>query len=182
MENGIKKAHDFVVEAHGTQKRKYIDVPYLVHLEETAQLLHEITEGTVHSDMYIAALLHDVVEDTDVTLQDVGREFGKRVMDLVEELTNDEVAKKAEGKKPYLSKKLNTMSKDAFLIKLCDRFSNVSGLENRAIPRDFVKWYIRETQYILDHLDREIDDTEKFMLNKIAKILVYLKLDRNING
>lgn len=182
MENGIKKAHEFVIDAHGKQKRKYIEAPYTLHLEETAQLLHEITDGSVDSDMYIAALLHDVVEDTDVKLQDVGREFGKRVMDLVEELTNDEEAKKKEGKKPYLSKKLNAMSKDAFLIKLCDRFSNVSGLENRAIPRDFVKWYIRETQYIIDNLNRNLDDTEKFILNKIAKMITYLKLDRNING
>jgi (p)ppGpp synthase/HD superfamily hydrolase len=178
----ITKAHDFAKEAHGNQERKFTGVPYIVHLEETAQLLHEVTDGQANTEMYAAAVLHDVVEDTDVELIEIGREFGKEVMDLVGELTANQEEKERLGKKAYMASSINRMSKPAFLIKLCDRFSNVSGLENRIVPRNFVKWYVRETQYILDHLERELDDMEKYLVDKISQMVIYLRLDRNING
>ena len=182
MSDRIKRAHEFAKAAHGDQKRKFTREPYMVHLEETAQLLHEVTDGKADIDMYVAAVLHDVVEDTDTTLQEVGQEFGGEVMSLVEELTIDEKEKEKEGKKPYLSRKINAMSDKAFMIKLCDRFSNVSGLDRREIPRDFVKWYVKETEYIIKHLDRVIDQHAEFVLNKIAQMMAYLRLNRNING
>ena len=175
----INKAHEFAEVAHKGQERKYTGIPYISHLEETAQLLHDITDGKASTEMYQAAILHDVVEDTEVDLKEVGQEFGKEVMDLVEELTNDSDKKKEMTKKPYMANKINNMSKPAFLIKLCDRFSNVSGLEDRRVSNKFVKWYVKETQYILDRLDRDLDDIEKFMVNKISQMIIYLRIDRN---
>lgn len=182
MSDRIKQAHAFARGAHKEQTRKFTGEPYLTHLEETAQLLWEATEGNADTDEYIAAILHDTVEDTDATLEEVGQEFGGCVMSLVDELTSDERAKKIEGKKFYLTRKINGMSESAFLIKLCDRFSNVSGLMDKRIPTDFVRWYVKETQYILEHLDRQLTETQENLTKKIGRMLIYLKLDRNFNG
>jgi (p)ppGpp synthase/HD superfamily hydrolase len=179
MAERIKQAHAFAGAAHRDQTRKFTGELYLTHLEETAQLLWEATDGNASQDMYIAAILHDVVEDTDVTLEEVGREFGGLVMVLVGELTIDQKAKEEEGKKLHLTRKINGMSEPAFLIKLCDRFSNVSGLMDRRVPDKFVKWYVKETQYILEHLDRQLTETQEHLTKKIGQMLVYLKLDRN---
>ena len=179
MNSRIKRAHEFAGAAHLGQERKFTGAPYTVHLEETAQLLWEVTDGKAETNDYVAAILHDTVEDTDVTLEEIGKEFGGEVMDLVSELTIDQELKEKEGKKPYLARRLNEMSSRALTIKLCDRFSNVAGLEDKRIPRDFVKWYVRETQYILENLTCELNADQKYLTYKICKMLIYLRLDRN---
>lgn len=173
-------AHSFAASAHKGQERKFTGRPYLEHLEETAHILWEATEGKADLDFYIAALLHDTVEDTEVTLAEVERVFGPRVAFLVDELTIDLKQKEKEGKKVYLARRLNEMSDVALSIKLSDRLSNVVGLENEKIPDSFVKWYIRETIYILDHIDRNLNDVQKELIDRIQKMVLYLKISRKI--
>lgn len=182
MSDRIKIAHEFATAAHKGQERKFTGEPYTKHLEETSQILWEATDGMANYDMYVAAILHDVVEDTEITLEEVGRHFGGCVMSLVDELTINEEKKKVEGKKIYLSRKMNEMSDPAFLIKLCDRLSNVGGLEDRRIPDKFVKWYIKETQYLLEHLTRELGTVAQQLIERIEWLLMYLKLNRTLNG
>jgi (p)ppGpp synthase/HD superfamily hydrolase len=178
MNDMIKKAHQFAVAAHKDQKRKFTEEPYVVHLEGTAQLVWEATDGNASYDVYVAAILHDVVEDTDVELMEVGREFGGTVMSLVKELTINEQQKKKLGKKIYLAQKINQMSAPAFLIKLCDRLHNVTSLIDKRVPTNFIKWYCVETQYIIDNLDRYVSDLDKGLISRIEKTLAYLKLNR----
>jgi guanosine-3',5'-bis(diphosphate) 3'-pyrophosphohydrolase len=176
--NIIEKAHKFAELAHGDQERKFTGIPYIRHPEETAQLLWEATDGKASPEEYAAALLHDVVEDTDIVIEEVGQNFGKDIMHLVGELTTNEEEKQLETKKKYLVKKINGMSNKAFNIKLCDRFSNVVGLENKKIPKNFVKWYVKETEYILNHLERELNDIQKGLVLKINSMLAFLRLRR----
>jgi guanosine-3',5'-bis(diphosphate) 3'-pyrophosphohydrolase len=180
MNNRIKEARDFAEAAHGDQKRKYVGLPYTVHLEETAQLVWEFTDGNAVHDMYVAAILHDVVEDTDTTFEDVGRHFGGSVMSLVMELTTNEVEKDKEGKKNYLVRKINGMSAPAFLIKLCDRLSNVSGLDAKEIPDKFAGRYIEETQYILDNIRQRSYTVTNKIIDRIQHTLLSIKLERNL--
>lgn len=182
MRDIIKGAHEFAGSAHGDQVRKFTNVPYIRHLEDTAHILWEVTNGQASTDMYVAAILHDTVEDTDVTLKEIGRHFGGTVMSLVEELTSSSEDKKAEGKKYYLARRLNEMTEEALLIKLCDRFSNVSDLVDVVIPIDFVRRYVKETQYILDNLDRVLNPAQELILDKLVKMVIYLKIDRTIDG
>lgn len=179
MENTLRRAYAFAAMAHGSQERKFTGAPYTTHLEETAQLVWEATDGQANLDVYIAAILHDVVEDTDITPKEVGREFGGCVMSLVNELTINMEEKEREGKKVYLSRYINKMSEPAFLVKLCDRLSNVMGLIDEEIPIKFVIWYVKETQYILEHLNRKLSTVQESLVGRIEKTLVYLRLNRN---
>lgn len=177
----LDTARAFAKEAHGTQERKFTGEPYVKHLEETAQLLWGATDGEATNMEYVAAVLHDVVEDTPVELAEVGRNFGSVVMDLVEELTIDPVEKEKLGKRIYLSQKINSMTTEAFTIKLCDRLSNVVGLEDRRIPVKFVKYYLKETKYLLKSLDRgELTEPQSYLLERINSMLIYLEMDRKI--
>jgi (p)ppGpp synthase/HD superfamily hydrolase len=178
--NRLTIAHDFVTEQHRGEKRKFTNNPYMMHLEETAQLLWEATNGEASDDEYIAALCHDVVENTSTTLEEIGKNFGGTVMELVGEVTNDEAQISIHGKTVHLSKKINAMSNKAFLIKLCDRLSNVIGLQENIIPNQFVDYYIKETQYIIENLDRKMDAAQEHLIDRISKMLLFLKLKRDL--
>lgn len=173
-------AFEFASEAHKNQKRKFTNEPYMIHVEETSHLLLEETKGESNTEDFIAALLHDVVEDTPISLNEVGRHFGGEVMALVKELTNDREAITKEGKKEYLSKKINSMTERALTIKLCDRLSNVISLEKPNIPKEFIKRYVEETQYILDGIDRELNKPQGKLTSRIEKMLIFLRLKNSL--
>jgi (p)ppGpp synthase/HD superfamily hydrolase len=84
-EEMLNEVLKFATKAHGDQKRKYTNDPYINHPIAVA----EIVETVPHTqEMIAAALLHDVVEDTDVTLDQIKDKFGSKVSDLVGWLTD----------------------------------------------------------------------------------------------
>jgi guanosine-3',5'-bis(diphosphate) 3'-pyrophosphohydrolase len=175
MNDRIKKAHDFAKEKHKDQKRKFTGKAYLTHLENTANLLWQANED-VETDSLVAALLHDTVEDTQTTFKEIDQNFGREVRNLVEELTSNKKEQNIIGKAIYLTDKVNKMSEKAFTIKLCDRLDNVMDLINTLIQLEFTTRYIEETKFIIINLDREINGIQKYLLNKIKSMLLYLEL------
>jgi hypothetical protein len=83
----VRKAREFATGAHQRidQRRKYTNQPYEVHLKSVAKLAASVTDDT---EMVAAAWLHDTVEDTQATIEDIEREFGARVAQLVSDLTD----------------------------------------------------------------------------------------------
>ena len=122
---------------------------------------------TYSSDPHViaAALLHDTIEDTDTSYTELEATFGKKVANLVKELTSD---KNISNKVEYLTKKMIHMSPDALLIKLADRLSNVSDLQN---DKKFALRYSAQTQGILSNVlsKRKIDRTAMRIINQIRK-------------
>jgi (p)ppGpp synthase/HD superfamily hydrolase len=176
----LKAAYDFADMAHKNEVRKFTGEPYIIHLQETAQLLWDVTDGVATADEYVAALLHDTVENTSVTLKEIGRFFGEKPMLLVEELTSNKEQQVSIGKAIYLSDKMNKMSEEAFTIKLCDRLSNVFGLDDNRVPSYFAYKYIEETQYILMNIDRSINEGQEILISRITNKLFLLKLKKNL--
>lgn len=84
----VKMALEFATNAHEGQFRKYTNEPYIVHPIAVANLLRRVYHT---EEMLIAALLHDTVEDTPVTLDDIRAEFGDDVATLVHYLTEKSV-------------------------------------------------------------------------------------------
>lgn len=174
----IKQAHSFALERHKGQYRKFTKEPYIRHPEQVVCLL-AMYEG-IDEAILVAAILHDVIEDTYTTIHEIQDTFGKRVADLVQELSTDERAKKTFGKKVYMSNHINGMSSDAFTIKLADRLHNVLGLMDPRMSSGFVSWYIIETNYILDNLvrskytkvQRDLLKVLEFMTNYVEIIVL----------
>jgi (p)ppGpp synthase/HD superfamily hydrolase len=177
--NILIRARNFAADKHGNQKRKFTGEPYMVHLEETAQILNDVHPQAAYEEL-VAAILHDVVEDTETTLVEVGQNFGGHVSTLVGELTSDTEEIKKIGKKEYLKNKLNVISDEALTIKLCDRYQNVSGLTYKSVPDKFVRKYWIETRYILDHIDRSLNTQQATINQRLHDILGYIKLNRSL--
>ncbi|HVQ26126.1 MAG TPA: HD domain-containing protein, partial [Planctomycetota bacterium] len=77
---------DFADHAHGDQRRDS-GQPYLTHCVAVCRILLDLLESRIDTTLACAALLHDVAEDTDVTLADVEKSFGREVTSLVEGVT-----------------------------------------------------------------------------------------------
>jgi (p)ppGpp synthase/HD superfamily hydrolase len=89
----IDRARAFATAAHAGQLRKFVGTPYVAHPIEIAAIVASVPGAT--PEMIQAALLHDVVEDTPVTLEEIRGEFGEDVARLVDEVTK--VSKRGDG-------------------------------------------------------------------------------------
>lgn len=129
-EDMLNRAYVFAMQAHGTQKRASGD-PYFSHPVEVA---YKLTQYKLDTASIVTGLLHDTVEDTDVTLDDIEELFGKEIRNLVDGVTK---LSKLEGKSENLSqaenfrKLLIAMSEDlrVLLVKLADRLHNMETLK-----------------------------------------------------
>lgn len=170
----MEDAYLYAVEKHFGQKRKFSDTPYIRHPEIVACITATYTDDR---DILQAALLHDTVEDTDATLDEIEVLFGEKVRDLVDELTNDIEQIETLGKKVYMLYKFNSISSEALLIKLVDRLHNVLGLMgNDEMPNSFIQWYVKETQYVLDNLDRDLTKQHEELVTTLRLVVNFIDL------
>ena len=123
----VARALDFAARKHRNQRRKGASAePYINHPAEVARLVAEATGGRPLA-VLLAALLHDTVEDTQTTLDELEREFGKDVAALVAEVTDDKRLPKAERKRLQVEH-AGAKSRGAKLIKIADKTSNLRSL------------------------------------------------------
>ena len=127
----IRAAYEFAAAAHQGQLRKD-GSPFVTHPLAVAQIVAE--ELHLDSESIEAALLHDTIEDTDATHEDIAKQFSPTVADLVEgvsKLTRVHYTSKAQEQMENLRKMLLAMSKDirVILIKIADRLHNMRTME-----------------------------------------------------
>ena len=145
----VQRALAFATLAHGDQKRKYTGEPYIVHPIEVM----EIVKSVPHDDaMLAAALLHDVVEDTDVTIEEIESAFGPDVAELVGFLTD--VSKPEDGNRKFrkgLDREHSAKAPArAQTVKLADLISNSRDILKN--DPHFAKVYLREKEQLLEVL------------------------------
>ncbi len=165
----IKEAYEFSDQAHAGQKRSSGE-PYIEHCLEVAFIL---AEQHMDSTTIAAGLIHDVVEDTEHTIDDVRKRFDNEIADLVDGVTklgSMEFTSREEQQAEYFRKMLLTMAKDirVILIKLADRLHNMRTLE--VLPQEKRKRIARETRDVYSPL------AHRFGINRIKVELEDLSL------
>jgi len=127
----ISRAADFAAQRHKDQRRKGAgQVPYVNHLADVAHLLAVATKGT-DAGLVAAGWLHDTVEDTATSSEELATTFGADIAALVAEVTDDKTLPKAERKRLQVEK-TPAKTPRAKMIKLADLTSNL-----RALPNDW---------------------------------------------
>ena len=129
-----QKALNYASEAHKNQFRKGSDIPYITHPVEVADIIASFTDD---EEMIATGLLHDVVEDTDRTEEDIRACFGDRIADMVAAGTEDKMRdRKAEDtwvlRKSNTLKGLENASREAKILAFADKLANL-----RSIGRDY---------------------------------------------
>ena len=146
--DAVARAVDFALRFHGGQKRP-TGAPYLEHLLEAVEVLVR-GAGVTDPDILCAAVLHDVVEDTPCSNEQVRAAFGERVAKMVDWVTKPEpeagVDPKA-AKEAYL-KRLVDAPEDAIVVKLADRASNVQTLRNLRLAKQR-DYYAQTVTYVI---------------------------------
>lgn len=147
-----EKALQFAREAHGEQKRKYSDEAYIEHPKRVAEMIKTVPHS---EEMVCAAYLHDVVEDTPVSIQDIQRKFGGKVAKLVEELTDEYTNEKypylnrRKRKKKEVARQAET-STEAKTIKLADIIDNTRDIVKN--NKNFAPRYLSEMEALTEVL------------------------------
>ena len=147
-----EEALEFARKAHGEQKRKYSDELYIEHPKRVAAFVKSVPHS---KEMIAAAYLHDVVEDTDVTKEEIEERFGVHVAGLVEELTDEYMKKKyphlnrKKRKEKEVARQAKTSS-EAKTIKLADVIDNTPDIVKN--DRQFARKYIPEMDALVQAL------------------------------
>jgi GTP diphosphokinase / guanosine-3',5'-bis(diphosphate) 3'-diphosphatase len=182
----LNRAYVYAVRSHGSQKRASGD-PYFAHPIEVAGIL---TDYRMDSATIVTALLHDVIEDTDVTREEIAKTFGEEIADLVEGVTKlSKLALGSEYKRQAenLRKFILAISRDVrvLLVKLADRLHNMRtlGFIKNAAKRERIA---RETLEIYAPLARsigchriciELEELAFSHLNPVARDAIVRRLD-----
>ena len=136
MKDLVSKAIIFSTNAHDGMRRRKSEVPYILHPMEVGSIVGAITDK---QEVIAAGVLHDVVEDAGVSIEEIGEKFGKRVMELVAyETENKREQLPPEQtwrirKEESLEKLKNTDDIDVLIMWIGDKLSNI-----RTIYRDFL--------------------------------------------
>ena len=148
--NNILKAAAFAAQAHGNQKRKYTGDPYITHCFEVAQTVQAVG-GTC--EQIVAAILHDTVEDTDVTIGEIEKNFGMVVATYVEWLTDCEGSMGNRATRKEIDReRLAQAPAEVQTIKLADLLSNTKSIVERD-PK-FAVLYLSEKRELLKVLTK----------------------------
>ena len=182
----IRAAYEYAREHHGEQMRRD-GSPYITHPIHVAQI---VAEMRLDSESIIAALLHDCIEDTDCTYEDIAKRFGVTVADIVDgvtKLTRVKYSTMEEEQMENLRKMLFAMSRDirVILIKIADRLHNMRTMEYQTPAKQKKKAF--ETMEIyapiahrlgLAKMKWELEDLSLKYLDPVAYDEINRKLDQ----
>ncbi len=132
----LDRAIIFAVKAHAGQERNGKGFPYIVHPMEAMEIVATITPD---QELLAAAVLHDTIEDTEITLENIRSEFGERVANIVQAESDIETEGISEKDSWQLRKqqaidRLAAASRDTKIVAIGDKLSNM-----RAITRDYIQ-------------------------------------------
>lgn len=171
-EEGIERimhATEFAAKRHQKQARRNKEkTPYIIHPLQVARFLL-MTGKIVDVEILMAALLHDTIEDTETTLEDLQQLFGYRVKHLVQELTDDKSLPKEERKLMQIMS-ASSKSEEAALIVLADKLANLSDLLENTPPG----WDLeRISNYFLwaNEVINRLPQVNPYLLNAVKEII-----------
>ncbi len=169
MSERLDQAIIFATNAHAGQTRKRESTPYILHPLEVAAIAADLTTD---ENVIIAALLHDTVEDTDVTLEQIKNVFGPRVAELV----GSESENKREDLPPELTWRIrkeeslevlrNTRDQEVKIMWLSDKLSNI---------RSIYSVYLKKGDGVWDRFHMKDIGQQKWYYTTISDLLVDFK-------
>ena len=159
----LHKAIEFSAYAHRKQTRKGSDKPYISHPFEVAMLLQK---ENCNIETVIAGLLHDTVEDADVTLEEIKEQFGERVCELVASCSEDKTKSWKERKEHTINEMMGCIDYDILMLCCADKTANLRSMmtDYLQIGDDLWKRFNAPREDIL-HYYSKLNDAFEPMLN-----------------
>ena len=169
----VKNAELFAKKKHSGMMRKDGTTSYSKHLEDVVNRLKSL--GVIDLELLCAGWLHDTIEDTDTSFDDLYEQFGSRVAVLVLTLSKDMSLSRKKREQEYV-KQLKEASFDAKLIKLCDISANLGALKNYDASKSKKLRSVRQIRRYLSVIKNELIENTNYpkiitLLESINQIL-----------
>lgn len=164
--------HKWASNLYIEQLRTYTKEPIITHTERVSRLIYNITRNT---DLTVAGLLHDSIEKGPATYTSIKNKSNSYIASIVKEVSIVNT---------NLEDKLYTLSDDALLLKLCEKYDNLCTMINyEGYPVNFVLNYIYETSYIINTDNIDIySDNVKLLINMINTTINYITTSLKRSG
>jgi guanosine-3',5'-bis(diphosphate) 3'-pyrophosphohydrolase len=153
----VNKAQKFAYEKHRNQKRKDGVTPFSEHLEGVVNRLKNL--GVANQDVLCAAWLHDIIEHSDTTFDEINEIFGNTISVLVLSLTKDSELSKKERELQYIQQ-LKDSTSEAKIIKFCDISANLKDIANAPISKTQKNKQIKKLFRYLRVIKKELSETK----------------------
>lgn len=165
----VEKAKQYAIKAHSDTNHMYDDKPYSYHLQQVFDIaernIHLITNVRIRNIILAACWLHDTIEDTRKTYNDIKQEFGVEIADLVYALTNEKgKSRKERENDKYFAGIAN--EEGAIFVKLCDRIANVahSLITRSSMFRQYGEEHSMFVEYLYEERYKSLFDSLEGLL------------------
>ena len=164
----ISKAIKFAEDSHINQTRKGTNIPYILHPLEAGIVVERLTtiDGEPDEELVVAAILHDVYEDTGATYELVEKEFGRSVADLIHIQSEDKTKTWKQRKQHTIETLRNNKNVELEILTLADKLSNL---------RSTYKDYRKLGDSVWDKFNMKDIAEQKWYYTAIAKEITQLK-------
>lgn len=161
----VNKALEFSARAHLTQKRKETDIPYITHPYAVGMIL---ANAGCPEELVVAGILHDTVEDTEVTLEQIETEFGKAVADIVAGCSEPDKQLSWQERKQHTLDYLDDAPKNVRVVVCADKLHNINTIieehkrigdkvwDRFKVGKREQSWYYHGLLDCLGHCDRQL--------------------------
>jgi len=160
----VKRAELLARKKHAGQIKKD-GTTYSKHLEDVVNRLKSL--GVIDEELLCGGWLHDIIENTDISFDNVYEQFGNRIAVIVSSLTKDKTLPRKKRENTY-NIQLKEASFDAKLIKLCDISANLSNLKNYDASKSKKLRDIKQKKHYLNIIKKDLENTD---YPKIATLL-----------
>ena len=170
MSELVEKAGVFAERAHTGQTRRYNGEPYVNHPRRVAEIVKRVTDDP---EVIAAALIHDVFEDTEITLEEIAREFGDTVASYVDDVTNRSRPEDGNRRARVAIdiEHLKGAHPNSKTIKLADILDNLSDIVLHDLH--FAKKYCREKE---DVLNQALHDGNHELRHMLSVLIASIKV------
>ena len=151
----LADAINFAFKAHNGQTRKGSSEAYIMHPLRVMSSLIEL--GITDTNILCASVLHDTLEDCDVSVDDLKVNFGERICSIVKNLTDDKTLPRNE-RKSKTRDKITHASSNVKLIKAADRFDNLNGEFPSFWTTEKKLQYLKESKLLIEALSKNLYD------------------------
>ena len=171
----LKNAELFAKSKHAGKLKKS-GITYSKHLEEVVNRLKSL--GVIDEEVLCTGWLHDILEDTDTSFDELFEKFGRRIAVLTLSLTKTKFVIDTNDNSTFTLTKKKTLSKkqreknygiklkesevDAKIIKLCDISANLGNLKNQVMSKNKKRRVLRELRYYLSIIEKDIMEDDKY--------------------
>lgn len=165
LDSRYRDAMNYAFRKYVYLKREVSFLPYAIHPIRILSILREFGYNEFeHEDLMISVLLHDVIEDTPTKLPEIEGLFGKRVAEIVSELSHPEGLSKEEWLECF-----KFYSKEAKIVKIADRIDNLLDMEECSFPEPRKSRYYEQSKIIL----RTCGDANRDLAMKLYDMVKY---------